>query len=277
MTETELKQILLAMKEQQATTSYPAEALASEMLQHIGSTDLVLRDTLIYSLFSEWITEANVLDFNTLKALFVQLQGEQFLFKGIGQSETDHVFTRSFSVLLITLILNTNNRNHFLAHDELSQVETNLIQYLQQENDLRGFVAEKGWAHSVAHAADAVNELLQGNHQIDCDYTVLLEILIGAVLNGNSHLRDDEDALILVPIFTLLEKGLPKRVLVDHIMRFPAFLEEQYLLLDEFNYWNLYANTKQFLRSLYFKTKNNRKYTSIHRASERILEGFTHD
>ncbi len=305
MTEDELRQCLLVLKEK-AVLDMPKENLASKMLQHIGSTDPMLRDKLIHTTFNEWISETDSLDFSYLKNTLNLLQGSDFLFKGIKQVQSDHgclhlsvqketeslddnlacvpivksnnwsftdkIFTRSFSVLLITQILHADNRNHFLSFEEFTQVKDSLMRYIDLEDDLRGFVIGKGWAHSLAHISDAFDEVLQSNHVKESDFPVIFKILTNKVYNYNTFFHDDEEERVLVPIFTMLEKGYAKRELVDHVMGVPAFLEEKYELLEEYNYWILYANTKLFLRSLYFKTKKHRKYTSIHRSSERILD-----
>jgi hypothetical protein len=36
-----------------------------------------------------------------------------------------------------------------------------LIKYINLENDLRGYVPEKGSSHSIAHVADAFDELVK--------------------------------------------------------------------------------------------------------------------
>ena len=46
-----------------------------------------------------------------------------------------------------------------------------------RERDLRGFVPGKGWAHAVAHGADAIAALADSPHLGTNELTVLLDVL----------------------------------------------------------------------------------------------------
>nr|WP_242069344.1 DUF2785 domain-containing protein [Paenibacillus dendritiformis] len=83
------------------------------------------------------------------------------MFYRIGSEGDSTVFTRSFSVLPIALILRRHRQKPFLDLAEFQQVKHSLISYVQEEKDLRGYVNEGGWAHSAAHAADALTELVR--------------------------------------------------------------------------------------------------------------------
>ena len=39
-----------------------------------------------------------------------------------------------------------------------------LISYVNREKDVRGYVREKGWAHCMAHVADAFDELVKNTN-----------------------------------------------------------------------------------------------------------------
>ncbi len=130
------------------------------MAAHIGSPDPELRDDLIYDIFAHWI-EADLLDAGQLKQLLdVSLDGSH-LFYRIGESGTDSVFTRTFSALVIALIVDAHRRHAFLTSGELHRVKDEIEDYLCRERDVRGYVDGKGWAHAVAHAADMLAELAQ--------------------------------------------------------------------------------------------------------------------
>lgn len=129
------------------------------LLNHIGSTDSYLRDELIYSAFGTWTLRYNVIDQEQLRSLLPIILNERHMLYNIGEKNTDSVFRRSFSILLLPLILITHRSQHFLTAPEIRQVKEKLIYFLENEKDLRGFVSEKGWAHSIAHAADALDDI----------------------------------------------------------------------------------------------------------------------
>ncbi len=134
--------------------------LVEEMLARIGDPDLVLRDELIYTCFAHWISEGK-LDHAILQHTYTQIIGDRHLVFGIGEKDTDTVFTRSFSLLVLTLLLESHRRELFLANAEIHRIKTPLCDYLVMEQDLRGYVLGKGWAHTIAHCSDALNELVQ--------------------------------------------------------------------------------------------------------------------
>lgn len=47
---------------------------------------------------------------------------EEYLFKGIGEQDTDTVFTRSFSSLVIALIVEKDKTKEFLEKQQLEEV-----------------------------------------------------------------------------------------------------------------------------------------------------------
>ena len=85
---------------------------------------------------------------------------DKYLFLGIGESGTDTVFTRAFSSLYIGLALCKHDEDPYLSGEEVQKVKQTLLSYVQQEKDFRGYVDGKGWAHSIAHVSDALNDLV---------------------------------------------------------------------------------------------------------------------
>jgi hypothetical protein len=93
-------------------TRAEARQLLPDMLHHIGSTDPELRDTLIYATLATWITQ-DTFTSDELKPLLQNVLNDKHLFYCIGEENTDSVFTRSFSVLLIPPLLGTHREKPF--------------------------------------------------------------------------------------------------------------------------------------------------------------------
>lgn len=129
------------------------DTLIKKMMYHIGSPDPELRDTLIYSTFGKLIQE-DYLNHQQMKYIIETCLNEQHLFLNIGVTNKDSVFTRSFSALTIALILAKDRENHFLSKDIVISAIESSINYLVREEDIRGYIEIKGWAHSIAHGAD---------------------------------------------------------------------------------------------------------------------------
>lgn len=248
----ELKQILKEylngeMRWDEASESHIIEA----MMEHIGSTDPELRDKLIYNSFFRLI---NSLNHEKLIELLELSLKDSFLFKGIGENDTDTVFTRSFTSLLIALILYRDNQDDFLTQSTVLKVKDALINYLNKENDLRGYVPEKGWAHSIAHVADAIDELVANKKCPPEFYQEILEALWRKMFSSASVYTHDEDERLITPLMAMIEHGLPVEVVRLTIEDVPLRLKEQKERINYENYMFLLANTKTFLKSLYIKS-----------------------
>ncbi|MCJ1909795.1 DUF2785 domain-containing protein [Planococcus ruber] len=257
MTEEELKQELQGEHAIE-------DALIQSMADHIGSVDSELRDGLIYGTFSTWIMEDRLKGDQLAELLDISLE---LLFKGIGENETDTVFTRSFASLLIALILYSDNKNDFLPEAAIHQVKHGLVTYLATERDIRGYVPVKGWAHSVAHAADAFDELVQNPKLDSAAYPELAETLWNKIFVSDSVYVHGEDERLLVPLMELLNRGMSDGVIVELLKEMPTQLELHKQQVAEENYWFLAANCKGFLKSFYMKLA---PYPSYHRLQETI-------
>lgn len=229
--------------------------LIKSMMVHIGSPDSELRDSLIYGTFCELILEDKI-EAAILSEMLKSCLNEQMLFKGIGESGTDSVFTRSFTSLLIALILHSDNQKDFLSRELIFEVKDQLISYITLEKDLRGFVVDKGWAHSIAHIADAFDELIKNKKITTDDYKEIASGLWKKVFITDYVYNHDEEERILIPLMETVKQGLPYEVIQDFMRNIPRELEKQKAQLPEEHYWYLYANCKKFLKSFYVKIDN---------------------
>ncbi|ASA26494.1 DUF2785 domain-containing protein [Paenibacillus donghaensis] len=220
------------------------------MLQYIGDPEPELRDNLIYPTFYEWIMEQQKFTDDELRILLRTLTDEQHLFYQIGSEGSPSVFTRTFAVLPVALILMRHRKQPILKPAEFLAVKGALLRYYREEKDLRGYVAEGGWAHSAAHAADALDELVQCP---ESDTSVQLEILAaiqGMLHNGLSTFAEEEEERIATIVDTMLEQELlPEQQVVEWIGGLSACASqpkcrEQVIAR---------VNSKNLVRCLYFR------------------------
>ncbi|WP_203333620.1 DUF2785 domain-containing protein [Planococcus beigongshangi] len=247
-----------------------SEVIIASMLEHIGSSDSLLRDTYIYGTFCNLVLEKR-LDESLLGEMLGACLTDKLLFHGIGEVDTDSVFTRSFTTLLIALILYSDNESHFLSAKTVSEVKEKLIVYLDAENDLRGFVPGKGWAHSIAHAADAFDELAKNPF---ADMEMQAELL-GALWNkafvSDSVYLHDEEERILVPILDMLNRELDFEIIESLLQKLPADILQQKEFLQEENYWFLMANAKKFLKSFYMQIEGKDELGKVQQTIKECL------
>lgn len=247
----QLKKTLEDLQEGERSWKKEHELLIiKSMMEHIGSSDSELRDNLIYGTFCKLILNKKI-EHKLLIEMLDFCLGSSMLFKGIREVKSDTVFTRSFTSLLIALLLYKDNEDGFLTRHMVLKVKDDLIVYMEQENDLRGFVHGKGWAHSVAHAADAFDELIK-NKNIKSDvYSEILNSLWNKAFMSHHVYIHDEDERLLVPILELLNKGLDPKEIENLAKDIPLEIERLKKVLKEENYWMLYSNCKKFLKSFY--------------------------
>ncbi|MFK3985897.1 DUF2785 domain-containing protein [Exiguobacterium mexicanum] len=227
------------------------ERVIQSMLHHIGSTDAELRDQLIYTLFYRFIIEDEQLTNEQLTDLF-NTTLKYHLFHGIGETASDTIFTRAFSTLLIALILYRDRQRGFLLEADLEMLKAKLLAYLDCEIDTRGYVPTKGWAHAIAHVADAFDELVLHPHLDETEFGEILEALWDKVMFPTVYLHD-EDERLLNPIFALLERGMDEHGIVVLLDGLPAQLSAQKQQLEPEQYWHVVHNVKTFLKSFFVK------------------------
>ena len=90
------------------------DRLTERMLKEIGSTDPELRDDLIYRTFVRLIHGSYL---TPKKMTYITEICLENLFLSIGERDSDSVFTRSFSALVIALILEKDREQSFLDHE----------------------------------------------------------------------------------------------------------------------------------------------------------------
>lgn len=271
MEEHELKKYLQEYKSGQKPWDVKNHVgLVKSMMHFIGTTDSELRDKLIYSTFCQ-LTLDNHLEHELLSDLLDYCLSDDMLFKGIGEDGTDTVFTRAFTALVIAVILYKDNEDDFLPKNAVYKTKDHLIDYINSENDLRGFVPGKGWAHSIAHVADAFDELILNNKIEQKDLLDMLRPLWEKILVSDSVYVHGEDERMVTPILAMLEKGMDVGEIEQLLKGVPAELKRRKEHVKEENYWFLETNCKTFLKSFYIKISSRDDLISLNKNIEFCL------
>jgi hypothetical protein len=132
------------------------QLLLKELSSHLGDPDPRWRDDIAFALLGQWIYSGGLNDGErrllTRKALL-------HLSTGLGRKDDDSVFLRSFSVLILCCAVERDLIHPFLSPAYVRRIFTAGLRTMAQEQDLRGFIPKKGWAHAVAHLADLLDAL----------------------------------------------------------------------------------------------------------------------
>ncbi len=165
--------------------------LTSDLTTMLGDPDPYRRHAIGYRLLATWLSEG-VYD-HVLEGLGDGMAAG--LLVGLGESGTDTVFRRSFSALVLAGCLRRDNDQHLLRPGTVLRWGDRLAGWLVRERDVRGFVEGKGWAHALAHGADALGALAGSEAMGRLELTVLLDVVGDrlAVESGQRLLHGEDD------------------------------------------------------------------------------------
>jgi hypothetical protein len=224
-----------------------AFAFARVLLPNLGSSDGVLRDELTYMILASGIIARQKLTNEQQETLLFEVLDEEHLFYRIGEKESDSVFMRSFSNLIIAAILYNEARAPYFQPETLKQIKVAIFRYAHEEKDWRGYVENKGWAHTMSHLADTLDEYAQHPGIKEQDRKDILQ-LITELTTLPEPLYHEEDIRLATVAYRII---LGKQVSDDYLQKWIqsyAFSRG----LDVVT-WTRITNAKNFLRSLYFR------------------------
>lgn len=243
-----------------------------DMLKYIGSVDSYLRDDLIYSAFATWILHHNLIGQEQLHNLLPIILDERHMHYNIGEQNTDSVFTRSFSMLVLPLLLITHRSRPLFSASEINLIKEQLLYYLENEKDRRGFVHGKGWAHAIAHAADALDDLAQCAEMNKPDLVEILEAIRKVVCIESECYTHSEDERMVTAVIAVLKRELLSDLEVTQWIG--GFSDMVSTVNSTPGKHIIRANVKNFLQSLYFRLQweqmPNKFDTSISQGLQRI-------
>ncbi|MER1957253.1 MAG: DUF2785 domain-containing protein [Solibacillus sp.] len=241
----------------QISNSEHLEQLLTYMLDQIGHPDPYIRDTLIYSGFCELILNDHLTDAE-LTLIATTCCDDEYLFFNLNERQGDAVLTRSFSALAIQLVLNKDCDNRFLSHALAAHMLTKSIDYLKFEHDYRGYIENKGWAHSVAHGSDLLARAV--SHPLFSEVATVntvLAILEKCLCTDYAYI-DKEDERMLAVIDALLDKGLTEADLLHWLEKLSQAKHDEHL-----KHYRIHWNIKKFMLSLYGHFIRRQQYETI--------------
>jgi hypothetical protein len=136
--------------------------LSDELVDMLASPDPEQRDEIAYSTLASWIYQQKLLDAAALRPIVGRLLAN--LTRGDGERDSATVFGRSFSALVLSVIVARDNADPILDAAAWRTVESAAFTYLSAEQDLRGYTPETGWMHSAAHTADLLKFLARSRY-----------------------------------------------------------------------------------------------------------------
>lgn len=184
------------------------------LMPNLRSPDSELRDTLTYRILVELLV-ARALNAKEMSVLLGLAASPEYLFYRIGEVDTDSVFARSFGALIVPAVVEVDARDAQLSTEQMARVVEATTEYARVEQDHRGFVDGKGWAHSVAHIADALDSLAQHPHVTRSQQETILDA-VSHVASLDSPLIHGEDDRIAYVALRLARRDRDCRIDWQH-------------------------------------------------------------
>jgi hypothetical protein len=244
------KKFWLAMRENQYAIpeGHAIENLMEELLEGIGSIDPEIRDVICYETYANWLGQGKIPP-DLVRTCTSRLL--ENLTHGLGEKDTDTIFLRSFSALLLAETVHHDNKNSLLEKSEVSDILAKSLAYLKTERDPRGYVDGKGWAHALAHTADLLYTLASNRFMERAELEQILYAIASKLTEPIdwAYHHGEDDRLMQAAA------GVVKRNLLDE-----AFYSEWLASIlmptwkgsfSEASQNNAFFNTRNFLRGFY--------------------------
>jgi hypothetical protein len=228
----------------------PLDDLTAELTAMLGSTDPEQRDGIAYPALATWI------DRGVYDDLLVGLGDGMAagLTVGLGEDDTDSVFRRAFSVLVLAECLDRGTSQHLLTSGKVLQWGDQVATWYLRERDTRGYVPGRGWAHTVAHGADAIGVLATSPYLASAELTVLLDVLADRLLARDTGLltSGEPDRMAMATMHVLRRNVVSLKVLEPWVNRIAAAAAPMGSSEDRDPYLDS-GNAQAFLRALYLQ------------------------
>lgn len=250
-------------------------SILDEMIKNIGTTDPEVRDQLIYRAFSKLIFEDRF-EKKQLEYILHSLLDNRSLLFDIEHSTTDSVFTRSFTSLVFAAILEYDSIKHILDKDIILQVITTSHDYMMKEQDLRGYVQEKGWAHAAAHGADLLESLIKHPLATELDARKVLQH-IARLLTIAEGYQDDEEERLARSFVALSSHHLTDEIISDWIYSLDRTLRDKLATANgELQPYYAQLAFKNFLKSAFFLIEKQLDRKSLQDTIKQVVCDLIH-
>jgi len=185
-------------------TDSPLPSLARELSAGLASTDAELRDEIAYSILTQWLYVKRIVPAGLRAELIAEWIAN--LRYGIGDRGKDSVLRRSFSALMLAVAAALDNEAAYLDRVGYKALLDAAMKYLQAEQDTRGFDADKGWLHSVAHSADLLKFLGRSRHLQKGEQAVILTGIAGKLAQVDHVLVHGEDERLARAVVSIVAR-----------------------------------------------------------------------
>ena len=198
--------ISIAKNDYKIPEGHTLEELTRVLFGYLGSTDPELRDDIAYIVYANFL-KREMYSKDEIRAHVSELTSN--LEKGIGETESDSVFLRTFSVLILAEIVYRDNQSPMIDKEQIRLLLEKGLWYLDAEKDPRGHIPVKGWAHALAHTADLLLVLAKSRFTTQSDHENILNGIAKKLVNSTDWIYiHGEDERLANTLATILQRNL---------------------------------------------------------------------
>ena len=233
--------------------------LTEELFSYIGSPDADLRDAISYETFANWLDKRQYTP-QQIRAYIMRLVIN--LQSGLGEHDTDSVFLRAFSALFLAEVIHNDNKRVILERDEIFSIYDKALAYLAEEQDPRGYIDGKGWAHALAHSADLLSVLVSNRFLTRVELEQILTAIADKITAPIEwiYAHGEDDRLVRVIIAANQRQLLDEFFIKQWLNSFVAPRKHNWKgSFESPPKHAAFFNTRNFLRSLYLQVMQNGK------------------
>lgn len=227
--------------------------MTEDLTRMLGDPDPEIRDGIAFPTMATWIDDGVYDD------LLVGLGDGMChgLDIGLGEVESDTVFRRSFSALILTECIDRTTKAALGGPNVVLRWGDKVMGWYSRERDLRGFVPGKGWAHAVAHGADALGALARSPVMGRLELTVILDVIADRLLTPTDafFVAGEGDRLAFATMHLLRRDILGIDVLEPWVARLAAGAVGRGSI--DRNPYLVAGNVQCYLRSLHLQLQLN--------------------
>lgn len=223
--------------------------MTEELTRMLGDPDPDVRDGIAFPTLATWIEEGVYDD------LLVGLGDGMThgLVNGLGLTQDDSIFRRSYSALVLTECIDRSTHAGLAGPEVVLRWGDRVMGWWAREQDLRDFVPGKGWAHALAHGADALAALARSPYLGRLELTVILDVIADRLLADTDAfwVSGEDDRLALATMQVLLRNVLGLEVLEPWVARVAAAARGNGSASR--NPFRVSGNVQGYLRSLHLQ------------------------
>ncbi|CAM3177740.1 DUF2785 domain-containing protein [Leuconostoc rapi] len=205
------------------------------------------RDNGAFVFLSDMI-QKNLISEKQMSWLTDYFVSDEQLFGHIFERANDGIYRRSFSVLILSLLLFIQRtKKSFLTDKQMSKIINQVALYAILERDTRGFIGTNGWAHAFTHIGNVVAEIMMMPKLVRADKLfVLASMLAGYRELKQPLMMGETERLVEVVIYAANAHRLYCDYVLLTLKLWRKDLVTRQSIATEANWHQLYNRTRFF-------------------------------